>query len=99
MKRKSLAILLLCLVSALNALAQTTITGSIVDARTGEALIGASVVPKSSKELGAVTDVDGNFRLVTNVELPLTLSVQYVGYRPQEVDVYDVRACGYPVER
>lgn len=26
---------------------------------------------------------------MTNVELPLTLSVQYVGYRPQEVDVYD----------
>jgi TonB-linked SusC/RagA family outer membrane protein len=69
--------------------AQTTITGHIADARTGESLIGASVVPKSSNELGAVTDIDGNFTLVTNVELPLTLSVQYVGYRPQEVDVYD----------
>ena len=87
--KKSLVVLLLCLTSALNALAQTTITGRIVDARTGEALIGASVVPKSSKELGAVTDIDGNFQLVTNVELPLTLSVQFIGYRPQEVDVYD----------
>ena len=87
--KKRLLIFLIVLASALSALAQTTITGRIVDARTGEPLIGASLVPKSSDELGAVTDIDGNFTLVTKVELPLTLSVQYVGYRPQEVDVYD----------
>ena len=84
-----LVLFLIVLATVLPSAAQTTITGHIVDARTGESLIGASVVPKSSNELGAVTDVDGNFTLVTNVELPLTLSVQYVGYRPQEVDVYD----------
>jgi len=84
-----LVLFLIVLATVLPSTAQTTITGHIVDARTGESLIGASVVPKSSNELGAVTDVDGNFTLVTNVELPLTLSVQYVGYRPQEVDVYD----------
>ena len=84
-----LVLLLIVLATVLPSVAQTTITGHISDARTGESLIGASVVPKSSKELGAVTDIDGNFTLVTNVELPLTLSVQYVGYRPQEVDVYD----------
>ena len=87
--KKRLLIFLIVVASALSALAQTTITGRIVDARTGEPLIGASLVPKSSDELGAVTDIDGNFTLVTKVELPLTLSVQYVGYRPQEVDVYD----------
>lgn len=84
-----LVLFLIVLATVLPSAAQTTITGHIADARTGESLIGASVVPKSSKELGAVTDVDGNFTMVTNVELPLTLSVQYVGYRPQEVDVYD----------
>ena len=87
--KKRLFTFLVVLTSALSALAQTTITGRIVDARTGEPLIGASLVPKSSKELGAVTDVDGNFTLVTKVELPLTLSVQFIGYRSQEVDVYD----------
>ena len=80
---------LIALVSFLSAAAQTTLTGRVTDARTGEPLIGASLVPKSSKELGAVTDTDGRFRLTTKVELPLTLSVQYVGYRSQEVDVYD----------
>ena len=59
--KKRLFTFLVVLSSALSALAQTTITGRIVDARTGEPLIGASLVPKSSKELGTVTDVDGNF--------------------------------------
>lgn len=77
------------LLSLLSTFAQTIITGRVVDARTGEILIGASVVPKHSKEVGTVTDLDGNFRLVTNVELPLTLRVQFIGFRAQEVDVYD----------
>lgn len=76
-------------------LAQTTITGHVRDARTGEELIGASLVPKNSSELGTVTDVNGNFTLKTNVELPLTLSVQFIGYRSTEVDVYDAEE---PVE-
>ena len=84
--KKRLFISIVVLAASISAFAQTTLTGRITDARTGEPLIGASLVPKSSKELGAV---DGNFKLVTNVELPLTLSVQFIGYRSQEVDVYD----------
>lgn len=87
--KKRLFISIVVLAASISAFAQTTLTGRITDARTGEPLIGASLVPKSSKELGAVTDIEGNFKLVTNVELPLTLSVQFIGYRPQEVDVYD----------
>ena len=86
---KRLFTLVITIIAALTSVAQTTLTGRITDAQTHEPLIGASIVPKSSKELGAVTDVDGRFRLVTNAELPLTLSIQFVGYRPQEVDVYD----------
>ncbi|MBP5570316.1 MAG: carboxypeptidase-like regulatory domain-containing protein, partial [Prevotella sp.] len=77
---KKIVYLLIGLLLPLVSAAQTTITGRITDARTGESLIGASLVPKNSKELGAVTDIDGNFTLQTNVKLPLTLSVQYVGY-------------------
>lgn len=72
-----------------SALAQTTLTGRIADARTGEPLAGATLVPKSSKEVGTVTNYDGRFRLQTKQQLPLTLIVQFIGYRPQEVDVYD----------
>ena len=69
--------------------AQGLITGSIKDARSGEALIGASVIVKNAKAQGVLTDVDGKFRLQTRKEAPLTLRVEYVGYRPLDVDVYD----------
>ena len=76
-------------ISPLYALAQGLITGSIKDARNGEALIGASVIVKSEKGKGVVTDIDGRFALQTKKEAPLTLRVEYVGYRPLDVDVYD----------
>ena len=86
---KRLFIATIVAISPLYALAQGLITGSIKDARSGEALIGASVIVKSEKGLGVVTDVDGKFALQTKKEAPLTLRVEYVGYRPLDVDVYD----------
>ena len=76
-------------ISPLLAIAQGLITGHITDVRTGEPLIGASVIVKSEKGQGVVTDIDGNFSLQTKVEAPLTLRVEYVGYRALDVDVYD----------
>ena len=76
-------------ISPLLAIAQNLITGHITDVRTGEPLIGASVIVKSEKGQGVVTDIDGNFSLQTKVEAPLTLRVEYVGYRALDVDVYD----------
>ena len=76
-------------ISPLLALAQNIISGHITDVRTGEPLIGASVIVKSEKGQGVVTDYDGNFSLQTKVEAPLTLRVEYVGYRALDVDVYD----------
>lgn len=71
------------------AIAQNLITGHVTDVRTGEPLIGASVIVKSEKGQGVVTDIDGNFSLQTKKEAPLTLRVEYVGYRALDVDVYD----------
>ncbi len=83
------AFLLISALPALPALSQTVITGTITDAQSGEPLIGAALVPKSAGEQGTITDANGQFRLVTRAELPITLSVQFIGYRPLEVDVYD----------
>ena len=47
------------------------------------------MIVKSEKGQGVVTDIDGNFSLQTKVEAPLTLRVEYVGYRALDVDVYD----------
>jgi TonB-linked SusC/RagA family outer membrane protein len=64
-------------------LAQQSVTGTVVDGATGEALIGASVVEDGTRN-GATTDVSGAFRLnVTS--LNATLSVSYVGYASQKV--------------
>lgn len=84
-------IVLAIAVSALPAIgfAQSTITGHITDAATGESLIGATVLVKGDKTEGVVTDIDGNFTYTTQKEAPLTLSVEYIGYRSQDVEVYD----------
>lgn len=86
---KKIAIVLGLTLAPFWALAQNQITGHIKDARSGEPLIGATVIVKSEKGKGAVTNIDGNFSFETKVEAPLTLRVEYVGYRPVDVDVYD----------
>ncbi len=65
------------------AFAQTrTVSGTVTDASTGEALIGASVLVKGTST-GAVTDIDGNFSLELSERKTLTIS--YVGYLSKEV--------------
>ncbi len=65
-------------------IAQRTITGTVTD-DTGESLIGASVLLKSSS-IGTVTDIEGSYSL----EIPdgdQTLVFSYTGYAAQEVAV------------
>jgi TonB-linked SusC/RagA family outer membrane protein len=88
--KKYLYILILLSATSLTANAQAILTGNITDAATGEPLISAQVYVKSAKKAsGAITDLEGNFRLETKESLPLTLSVEYIGYHTQEIDVYD----------
>lgn len=64
------------------------VMGTVVDASTGETIIGASVQLKGTKTR-AVSDVDGNFSIhIDNVKNP-TLEVSYLGYQKKEVDVGD----------
>lgn len=60
--------------------------GSVHDAGTGEAIIGAVVKVKDMPG-GAVTDLDGRFNLVVEHQPPFTLTVVYFGYKSQEVPV------------
>lgn len=69
--------------------AQSELTGHIVDANTNEPLIGASVTVKGNKQEGVVTDADGNFTLSTKENAPLKLKIEYIGYRPIDIEVYD----------
>lgn len=61
-----------------------TLSGSVLDEKTREPLIGATIQIKGTTN-GAATDADGKFTLKTGQKLPFTLVVNYVGYSQQEV--------------
>ena len=64
---------------------QTTVTGTIRDAATGEPLIGASIqVPETST--GSVTDYDGNYTLTLPAGTSRLL-VSYTGYASREISL------------
>ncbi|HRN73358.1 MAG TPA: carboxypeptidase-like regulatory domain-containing protein [Ginsengibacter sp.] len=62
----------------------TTVTGKVIDASTGEALSGASVVIKSSGK-GTVTNSEGAYSL--NAKIIDVIVFSMVGYEAQSVSV------------
>jgi TonB-linked SusC/RagA family outer membrane protein len=69
--------------------AQTNITGRVTDAVTGDPLIGAIISVKGQKTAGAITNTDGEFTVHSAKNTPVSIVVSYVGYRSQQIDVYD----------
>ena len=65
-----------------------TVSGRVIDARTNEILIGATVAIKGTTN-GANTDANGEFALITGQKLPFTVLVSYVGYLKKEIVVND----------
>ncbi|MDR0612052.1 MAG: carboxypeptidase-like regulatory domain-containing protein [Dysgonamonadaceae bacterium] len=63
------------------------ISGRILDEKTQEPVIGASISLAGAKGVGTVSGANGNFILGVQ-SLPATVSVEYLGYKTQEVDVY-----------
>jgi len=66
-------------------IAQSTISGNIIDGITSETLIGATVLVKDTSN-GTVTDLDGNF-ILENVKLPATLIFSYTGFERIEMPI------------
>ena len=64
------------------------IEGKVIDARTKEPVIGATVSPANQKG-GTATDLEGAFSLRVK-SVPATLAVAYVGYKSQEIDIYEI---------
>ena len=80
MRKSLIHFLLVAVLSAFSStvLAQTTIKGQLVDAETGDPLVGAAVMVEGTSQ-GSVTDVDGNFK--QSVAQGGTLLFKYVGYK------------------
>jgi TonB-linked SusC/RagA family outer membrane protein len=62
------------------------IRGTVSDAGTGEALIGATVTVRGAETTGTVSDGDGHFALLVPEGMN-TLVISYVGYETQEVEL------------
>ncbi|MDR0687346.1 MAG: TonB-dependent receptor [Prevotellaceae bacterium] len=69
---------------------QISIAGRVLDSRTNEALVGASVKVTGSTQ-GVVAGVDGSFTFTVS-SLPVSIEASLLGYNTQELDVYEAPA-------
>lgn len=68
--------------------AQTRVISGKVTDKSGEALIGVSVMLKGTNR-GASTDVNGSFRLSVPTANPAVLIIKYVGFKQREINAGD----------
>lgn len=82
--RTMLLFFLVAMISLSVSAQNVTVKGTVKD-KTGETVIGASVVQKGNTSNGTITDIDGNFSLT--VPSNTTLIFSYVGMTTQDVAV------------
>ena len=61
------------------------LSGKVLDATTGEALIGANIVVLET-QTGAATDIDGNYFILNITPGTYSVKVSYVGYAPKTLE-------------
>ena len=66
--------------------AQTVITGTVTDSKTGEPIPGVNIKVEG-KSLGTNTDFDGNYNLEVSEEPPFNIEVSILGYIAQKFEV------------
>ena len=81
---KRLVVLMMMFTITVSLFAQHTVEGTITDAKTGETLIGVSVLLKGTKS-GVVSDVNGRYKLVSD-QLTSTsiITYSYIGSKTEE---------------
>ena len=82
--KKILLLLLIVILLPLSIFSQTTISGVVKDASTGETLIGANVLIQGTST-GTATDFDGNYSI--NIDADAVLLISYTGYVDQSTPV------------
>jgi iron complex outermembrane receptor protein len=66
-------------------------SGTITDEKSGEPLFGATVV-LTGTAVGATTDFDGKFKFNTGKQPPFDITISYIGYLKQEMEVTSLTA-------
>jgi TonB-dependent receptor len=88
MKKQLLPFLLLIGLTSVAFAQSGTIKGTIVDAKTKEAIVGGSVLLKgTTPPVGSSTDIEGNFELRNIPTGNHTVVISYISYKSKEVNV------------
>ena len=85
MNRLKRIILTFSLALTSSLIAQITVSGTVTDASTGEALAGANVVVEGTSK-GSAADANGEFT-ISNVSNGSTLTASMIGYKDMSMDV------------
>ncbi len=94
--RNSRAAVILLLLTVTMGYAQTSISGKVTDAASGDAIAGVNIIVKG-RVIGTITNSSGDFNLKVNETPPLTLTLSFVGYRSQEVTISDANTSGLAI--
>ena len=66
--------------------AQTTISGTVTDAKSGQPIPGANI-KVVGKSIGTTTDFDGIFSFKVNEQPPFTIEVSLIGFSSTEIEI------------
>jgi iron complex outermembrane recepter protein len=84
--RKALLPALFWLCGSAALMAQTSISGTVKDGTTGDALAGVNIVVKG-RVIGTISNTSGQYSLKVNQEPPFTLVFSFIGFATQELEV------------
>jgi hypothetical protein len=93
--KRSMGLMLLMLLAATIAFAQTTVSGTVKD-EAGSPIPGINIKVKGSVA-GTISDVRGNFTVTTSQAPPITLEFSFIGYTSQEIEITDATTTGLNV--
>ena len=83
--RKLLSVFFVLFIST-SMLAQTSVLGSVIEAKTGQPIPGANI-KVVGKSIGTTSDFDGNFSLKIAQNPPFSIEVSLIGYSSTEIEI------------
>ena len=83
---KKILLVVMSMIVGTFAIAQTTITGAVIDGNSNEPLPGVNIKIIGTST-GTSTDFDGLFKIETRESVPFTLEATYVGYDRKTVEI------------
>lgn len=85
---KLFTILIVLVLWGTQAFSQNQVTGMVLDDQ-GESVTGATILEKGTKNF-VITDLNGRFLLTIINELPVTIQVNAVGSKQEEIEIYEI---------